>query len=72
MLADQPPHVRLWEVHEVAFKLKSSVETVRRLIRDRKLTAIRLGARSWRVHPGDLDAFLLAQRVPATHEKDSA
>lgn len=59
------PHARLLEVFEVAYKLKASPEHVRRLIRDGKLTAIRLGTRL-RVDPMDLHAFIEAQRVPAT------
>jgi excisionase family DNA binding protein len=62
-LESQHPHLpRLLEVHEVAYQLKSSQETVRRLIRDRKLAAIRLGTQ-WRIDPVDLQAFLDAQRV---------
>jgi excisionase family DNA binding protein len=59
-----PPQVpRLWEVHEVAFYLKANPETVHRLIRERKLPAIRLGTRAWRVDPADLKAFIESQRV---------
>lgn len=58
-----PLHVPLLEVHEVAFRLKCSPETVRRLIRDGKLTAIGLTARSWRVDPVDLRAFELARKT---------
>jgi excisionase family DNA binding protein len=58
-----PP--RLLEVHEVAYQLKSSQETVLRLIRKKKIAAIRLGNRSWRVDPIDLQAFIDAQRVAA-------
>jgi excisionase family DNA binding protein len=59
----QTPHpTRLLEVHEVAYQLKCSQETVRRLIRERKLAAIRLGTQ-WRVDPPDLQAFIDAQRV---------
>jgi len=56
-----PP--RLLEVHEVAFVLKCSQETVFRLIRGGKLPAIRLGTRNVRVHPHDLQALIDAQRV---------
>lgn len=54
------PH--LLEVAHVAHRLSASEEFVRRLIRDRKLAAIRLGAR-WRIDPVDLQAFLDQQRV---------
>jgi len=56
-----PPMQRLLEVHEVAYYLKCSQETVRRLIREGKLTAIRLGTQ-WRVDPLDLKAFMDAHR----------
>lgn len=54
------PH--LLEVSHVAHRLSSSQEFVRKLIRDGKLAAIRLGTR-WRVDPADLQAFIDAQRV---------
>jgi len=44
-------------VHEVAYYLKCSQETVRRLIREGKLTASRPFAQ-WRVDPLDLKAFM--------------
>jgi len=56
-----PP--RLLEVHEVAFVLKCSHETVLRYIRQRTLVGIRLGPRSWRVDPVDLQKFIDANRV---------
>jgi excisionase family DNA binding protein len=49
------PH--LLEVAHVAHRLGFGQEYVRRLIRDRKLTAIRLGNR-WRVSESDLKAFI--------------
>lgn len=55
-----PP--RLLEVQHVAHRLSASQEFVRRLIREKKLAAIRLGTR-WRVDPNDLQAFIDAQRV---------
>lgn len=58
------PH--LLEVAHVAHRLSASQEFVRRLIRDRKLAAIRLGTR-WRVDPVDLQAFLDAQRVASSN-----
>ncbi len=59
-----PPHLpRLLEVHEVAFQLRCSQETVLRLIRKRKLAAVRLGMRAWRVDPADLKTWIDAQRV---------
>jgi excisionase family DNA binding protein len=55
------PSPTLLEVAHVAHRLSASQEFVRRLIRDRKLAAIRLGTR-WRVDPVDLQAFIDAQR----------
>jgi excisionase family DNA binding protein len=55
----QPPH--LLEVSHVAHRLSASQEYVRRLIRERKLAAIRLGTR-WRIDPADLQAFIERQR----------
>jgi excisionase family DNA binding protein len=58
-----PLHLpRLLEVHEVAYQLKCSQETVRRLFRSGKLTGVRLG-NQWRVDPDDLHAFIEAQKV---------
>lgn len=54
------PH--LLEVAHVAHRLSLSEESVRQLLRKRKLAAIRLGNR-WRVDPQDLQAFIDAQRV---------
>jgi excisionase family DNA binding protein len=54
------PH--LLEVAQVAHRLSASEEYVRRLIRTKKLPAIRLGVR-WRVDLADLRAFIDAHRV---------
>jgi excisionase family DNA binding protein len=62
-LLPHPP--RLLEVHEVAYQLKCSQETVLRRIRTGQLVAIRFGTRSWRVAPHDLQAFIDALRVHA-------
>jgi excisionase family DNA binding protein len=52
-----PHQPRLLEVHEVAYQLRCSQETVRRLIRSGKLPAARLGSH-FRVKQSDLDAFI--------------
>jgi excisionase family DNA binding protein len=57
-----PPVPRLLEVHEVAYALRVSQETVRRLIRTGKLTAVRIGSQ-WRVDPRDLQAFIDQRRM---------
>ena len=56
------PLPRLLEVQHVAHRLSASQEFVRRLIREGKLEAIRLGTR-WRVDPAALQAFIDQQRV---------
>jgi len=50
---------RLLEVSHVAHRLSASQEFVRRLIRLKKLPAIRLETR-WRVDPVDLEAYIEA------------
>jgi excisionase family DNA binding protein len=57
---------RLLEVSHVAHRLSASPEFVRRLLRDKQLTAIRLGNR-WRVDEADLQKFIDAQRVDRRH-----
>lgn len=61
-----PAMPKLLEVSHVAHRLSASEEFVRRLIREKKLPAIRLGTR-WRVDPRDLEAFVDAQRVANVH-----
>lgn len=53
---------RLLEVAHVAHRLSVCHEFVRRLIRDRKLKAIRMGRR-WRIDPADLEAYIDRQRT---------
>jgi excisionase family DNA binding protein len=60
---------RLLEVHEVAYALKSSQEFVRRLIRDGRLPAVRLGAH-WRVDARDLEAYIDACRTAGRRPGD--
>jgi excisionase family DNA binding protein len=52
----------LLEVSAVAHKLKASPEFVRRLLREHRLPALRLGSR-WRVDERDLLAYIEACRV---------
>lgn len=47
----------LMTTFEVAEKLRVDIETVRRLIQQKKLKAYKVG-NSWRVYPEDLDAFV--------------
>jgi excisionase family DNA binding protein len=62
------PVPRLLEVSHVAHRLSASQEYVRRLIREHKLPAIRLGAR-WRVDPRDLEAFIESHRQVVAGER---
>lgn len=61
-----PPDGRLLEVHEVAYRLKCSQETVRRLIRNEELPASRPFGRSLRVKAQDLEALIDKRRVSGT------
>lgn len=60
LFAAPPP--RLLEVAHVAHRLSVSDDFVRRLIRDGKLQAIRMGRR-WRIDPVALEAFIDRQRT---------
>ena len=55
----------LYSVREVATKLGVHPETVRRLIHDGRLDAVRIG-RVLRIHASELDGFLARQRVKPT------
>jgi excisionase family DNA binding protein len=57
---------RLLEVSHVAHRLSASQEFVRRLIREHRLPAIRLGTR-WRVDPRELESYIDACRT--AHER---
>lgn len=61
------PAPRLLEVYEVAFQLKCSPETVRRLIRAGALIAVGLTMRSYRIEPDDLRAFIAARKKRGGH-----
>jgi excisionase family DNA binding protein len=58
-VADEPA---LYTVREVASRLGVHPETVRRLIHDGRLDAVRVG-RVLRVEPASLEVFLARQRV---------
>ena len=71
-MAEEPR--KLLTVFDVADRLQVHPETIRRWIRDGRLTAIDLGADSagWRIDPADLDAFIAARRgTRAKQEKGS-
>lgn len=77
LLMESDPHARpiglprLLEVAHVAHRLSASQEYVRRLIRDGKLRAIRLGTR-YRVDPVDLQTFIDAARSGCAGQGDGA
>lgn len=55
----------LFSVRQVADQLGVHPETVRRLIHDRRLEAVRIG-RVLRIDASELDGFLARQRVKPT------
>lgn len=55
----------LYSVRQVADQLGVHPETVRRLIHDGRLDAVRIG-RVLRIHASELDGFLARQRVKPT------
>ena len=59
----------LYSVREVAGRLGVHPETIRRLIHDGRLDAVRVG-RVLRVHGHALDGFLARQRVKPTRLDD--
>ena len=56
----------LYRVRDVAGRLGVHPETIRRLIHDGRLGAVRVG-RVLRVHSSDLEGFLSRQRVKPAH-----
>jgi excisionase family DNA binding protein len=62
----QPNRPELYSVRQVADQLGVHPETIRRLIHDGRLDAVRVG-RVLRVHAAAVDGFLARQRVkPST------
>ena len=61
----QPQPESLYSVREVAGQLGVHPETIRRLIHDGRLDAVRVG-RVLRVHKGAVDSFLARQRIKPT------
>ena len=59
------PESGLYSVREVAGRLGVHPETIRRLIHDGRLDAVRVG-RVLRVHKDAVDSFLARQRVKPT------
>ena len=69
IVAAVDPHQSLYSVREVAGRLGVHPETIRRLIHDGRLDAVRVG-RVLRVHGSALDGFLARQRVKPTRLND--
>jgi excisionase family DNA binding protein len=64
-----PQSSGLYSVREVAGQLGVHPETIRRLIHDGRLDAVRVG-RVLRVHKRAVDGFLARQRVKPTRLQD--
>lgn len=52
----------LLKIKQVAQELSMSIKSVRKLIRDGKLHAVKIG-KLWRVDEADLQAFIMARRT---------
>jgi excisionase family DNA binding protein len=61
----EPQRESLYSVREVAGQLGVHPETIRRLIHDGRLDAVRVG-RVLRVHKKAVDSFLVRQRIKPT------
>jgi excisionase family DNA binding protein len=70
MVEPQPQPESLYSVREVAGQLGVHPETIRRLIHDGRLDAVRVG-RVLRVHKGAVDSFLARQRIKPTKSASS-
>ena len=62
IVSAEPPPETLYSVREVAGQLGVHPETIRRLIHDGRLDAVRVG-RVLRVHKNAVDGFLARQRI---------
>lgn len=63
---------RLLTVPEVADRLRLSTETIRRMLRDGRLTGFRIGADNagWRVSEADLMAFIRERRQGSKEDRN--
>jgi excisionase family DNA binding protein len=66
MTPDTSPGPGLLDVAAAAAYTSTSVPFIRRLVRERRVTYVKVG-RYVRFDPADLDTFLAAGRVPAAH-----
>ncbi|SKC76208.1 excisionase family DNA-binding protein [Krasilnikoviella flava] len=60
-------HDRLWRVEEGAAYIGIHVDTLRELIKDRRIPVVKLG-RAHRLRRQDLDTFIDAQTIPAVRD----
>ena len=67
MSSVEPERESLYSVREVASQLGVHPETIRRLIHDGRLDAVRVG-RVLRVHKRAVDSFLVRQRIKPTRD----
>jgi excisionase family DNA binding protein len=68
MMSGVDPHPdSLYSVREVAVQLGVHPETIRRLIHDGRLDAVRVG-RVLRVHKQAVDSFLARQRIKPSRD----
>jgi excisionase family DNA binding protein len=63
---------KLLTVPEVAERLRLSTETIRRMLRDGRLTGFRIGADNagWRVSEADLVAFIRERRQGSKEDRN--
>jgi excisionase family DNA binding protein len=59
----------VFTVEEVATRLKLNADSVRRLLRNKQLPGIKVGAREWRVSSSALSKFIETGSVPAKVKK---
>jgi excisionase family DNA binding protein len=67
VVSAEPPPETLYTVREVAGQLGVHPETIRRLIHDGRLDAVRVG-RVLRVHKQAVDGFLVRQRIKPSRD----
>ncbi|TMK72847.1 MAG: helix-turn-helix domain-containing protein [Actinobacteria bacterium] len=67
VVSAEPPPETLYTVREVAGQLGVHPETIRRLIHDGRLDAVRVG-RVLRVHKQAVDGFLARQRIKPSRD----
>lgn len=65
--------MRYYTVEEIADLLSVNVRTVRRWIKEKALTGVKLGDRAgWRITDDDLEAFLAKRRAAAETDDEQS